>query len=49
MLSRIIRNRSALSTVRAFSSGHHDVGFGDVADVTKVHYTQEFDQGLTEE
>jgi hypothetical protein len=31
---------------RVFSS---DVGFGDVGDVLKVDYTEEFDQGLSDE
>jgi succinate dehydrogenase (ubiquinone) iron-sulfur subunit len=34
------------NTTRCFSS---DLGIGDIADVTKVNYTEEFDQGLTDE
>jgi hypothetical protein len=33
--------------VRAFSNAA--VGFNDLGDVAKVHYTEEFDQGLTDE
>ena len=32
--------------VRVFSN---DVGLGDVGDVLKVNYTEEFDQGLNDE
>ena len=51
MLSRIISKNSTLHSLnrlgaKAFSS---QVGLGDISDVTKVHYTEEFDQGLTED
>ena len=32
---------------RVFSSV--DLGMGDMTDITKVNYTEEFDQGLTPE
>ena len=51
MLSRILGRKtlSAINPVhclRAFSTT--DVGFGDAGDMLKVHYTEEFDQGLTD-
>ena len=51
MLSRILKTRSMIPMARrAFSSSPaHDVSIFDAPEVTKVHYTQEFDQGLTEE
>jgi len=50
-LSRIL-SRKAFTSIsplsqRAFSTT--DVGMGDMGDVLKVHYTEEFDQGLTAE
>jgi len=55
MLSRII-NRKALirapmqMQARIFSStGHTGTSYADAPDVLKVNYTEEFDQGLTEE
>jgi len=49
MLAKIIQSKSSLlrSSTRVFSTGA-PTGFGDMGDVTKVHYTEEFDQGLTE-
>jgi succinate dehydrogenase (ubiquinone) iron-sulfur subunit len=36
-------------TAMARNFSKAEVGFGDVGDVLKVHYTEEFDQGLTDE
>ena len=36
-----------LASRRAFST--KDVGIADMGDVFKVNYTEEFDQGLTDE
>jgi succinate dehydrogenase (ubiquinone) iron-sulfur subunit len=50
MLSRILRiktNSMVKPAVRAFSNAA--VSFNDLGDVAKVHYTEEFDQGLTDE
>ena len=45
MLSRILKSRSLLPMARrAFSSSPaHDVSIFDAPEMTKVHYTQEFD------
>jgi len=50
MLARVIHNKSSIlrHSTRVFSTGPPP-GFADVADITKVHYTEEFDQGLTDE
>ena len=50
MLSRLISKQSTFHSLnrigtRAFSG---QVGLGDISDITKVHYTEEFDQGLNE-
>jgi hypothetical protein len=34
------------NSVRVFSS---DLGIGDAGDILKVNYTEEFEQGLTDE
>jgi hypothetical protein len=50
MLSRIFRSKQSAvlnQSKRVFSTSQ--VGLGDIGDVTKVHYTEEFDQGLTAE
>jgi len=55
MLSRLISkqanlisfNRITSQSVKAFSA--NAVGLGDIGDVAKVHYTEEFDQGLSED
>ena len=53
MLSRImlkgqrpIMKSLANKQTRVFSTSK--VGLNDMADIAKVHYTEEFDQGLTE-
>lgn len=50
MLTRFLRSRPQNlinSANKAFSTA--SVGLGDIGEVTKVHYTEEFDQGLTED
>ena len=51
MLSRLLSKQTtsllAKTSLRSFSNAN--VGLGDIGDVTKVHYTEEFDQGLTDE
>jgi len=42
-----MRNVAIKQQVRAFSQ--KDVGLGDMGDMFKVNYTEEFDQGLTNE
>lgn len=45
LTSRTLLN-ARLASQKKFST---DIGFGDAGDVLKVHYTEEFDQGLTAE
>ena len=51
MLSRIFNRTKPqqflAQSKRMFSTAQ--VGLGDIGDVTKVHYTEEFDQGLSEQ
>ena len=51
MLTRLARtiNKKPLMNIgkRVFSTT--DMGFADISDVRKVNYTEEFDQGLTDE
>lgn len=44
--ANIMRNNLLRQQMRVFSN---DVGISDVGDVLKVNYTEEFDQGLTDE
>ena len=39
-------SRVGVLSKRVFSA---DLGLGDIPDITKVNYTEEFDQGLTDE
>ena len=45
-VSQMLKSRSIVNP-RLFSTG--GVGVADMPDVFKVNYTEEFDQGLTEE
>lgn len=49
MLGRVLRNKASpmlKQSIRSFSQSN--VGFNDLGDVTKLHVTEEFDQGLTD-
>ena len=46
----ILRTFRFAKLARVFSSGqNHDVAISDIPDITKVSFTEDFDQGLTEE